>query len=761
MKVLNFLKHNVAKILAAVLCTVSLVVLIVGVLNYNVMCPKKSDNQNLIDFISKIKKIYYQSYPQETVYDPDVTFASVLNNFTPYNPNPIQLKSLTDLAKSLKDELKNLKLDVTKMAHRERKAYAQVTHFLESIFGNPFDGNYYAGVWMMGPNYFCWQPICSIGSNLKEHFSFEFSPKTIAHVEKIIESIKNHKTILTQYNENLNYGIHAGMVRAVDDCNAGNNAFRQKFPKTVEKGATGIREESFTQNLLNEKFYSNLSGEDHLKFQEQYKENILSKVSNTLVEYLGKPLHALITYLDKNYTRYCVPSSVSSGLGNLPLNYVWKDGIQTNITTTQSLPTGEKLDGKKSYKMILPYFTTTNRYSPEDINELGLNQTNILFKRAIILAKQITKKNAEDDAIKTFIEDLNDPKHFFNTSLIPESENGNEGAKKCKNMATAKINCPVRYNAMNEWFKYVRELLAIIDPMTVSMFNMVGKQSTTPNCPLKMVANFNPSSGSQSYQSSGSDCKMPCQYNLPFFLERPGPKYSAFSVAGHEGRPGHHTQVQGFYEHFLTSGDEKDVIDWLDASTYFTAFTEGWALYAENPLLAQETTYYQSNPLQEYGMVKWQIWRALRLIIDTGLHYRNLTQDQSLDLFRKYAWDFTDKSLKDTIRYMSGPGQATAYMIGQLVIWNIRNTTENKFKKNNVTFNEKEFHYHLLSQGSSPLDYLIDYMDGYTDCKINTKSRSGCSEILNPNKKIQKKVLIGTKKGWYRLYKKMRHEHYD
>ena len=96
---------------------------------------------------------------------------------------------------------------------------------------------------------------------------------------------------------------------------------------------------------------------------------------------------------------------------------------------------------------------------------------------------------------------------------------------------------------MIDWFKYVHELLAIIDPMTVSMFNMIGEQSTTPNCPLKMVANFNPSSGSQSYQSSGSDCRTPCHYYLPFFLERPGPKYSAFSVAGHEGRPGHHTQV--------------------------------------------------------------------------------------------------------------------------------------------------------------------------------------------------------------------------
>ena len=80
-------------------------------------------------------------------------------------------------------------------------------------------------------------------------------------------------------------------------------------------------------------------------------------------------------------------------------------------------------------------------------------------------------------------------------------------------------------------------------------------------------------------------------------------------------------QVQGFNEYFSSSGNN-DVIDWLNTVTYYTAFTEGWALYAENPLLAKETDLYKDEPYQEYGMLKWQIWRALRLVIDTGLHSR-------------------------------------------------------------------------------------------------------------------------------------------
>lgn len=80
-------------------------------------------------------------------------------------------------------------------------------------------------------------------------------------------------------------------------------------------------------------------------------------------------------------------------------------------------------------------------------------------------------------------------------------------------------------------------------------------------------------------------------------------------------------QVQGFDEHFSKTGS-KDIVDWLNSETYYTAFTEGWALYAENPLLAQGTDIYKIHPLQKYGMLKWQIWRALRLMIDTGFHYK-------------------------------------------------------------------------------------------------------------------------------------------
>ena len=107
-----------------------------------------------------------------------------------------------------------------------------------------------------------------------------------------------------------------------------------------------------------------------------------------------------------------------------------------------------------------------------------------------------------------------------------------------------------------------------------------------------------------------------------------------------------------------------------------------------------------------------------------------MTRPRARELFASYAWDNTDLADKEVTRYQSNPGQATAYMIGQLDIWSFRNKTEKALGKN---FSFKEFHYQALSQGSSPLSYLQSHIDKYIACKQNSK-KEGCDLILNPTK---------------------------
>lgn len=139
----------------------------------------------------------------------------------------------------------------------------------------------------------------------------------------------------------------------------------------------------------------------------------------------------------------------------------------------------------------------------------------------------------------------------------------------------------------------------------------------------------------------------------------------------------------------------------------------------------------QDRPLESYGFIKSQIWRALRLIIDTGLHSANMTRDQALELFNRYLWDNSDVVAKEVSRYQSWPGQATAYMTGQLAIWKMRNET---LAKLGTKFKLQDFHYHILSHGQVPITFLETYMKEYAECVLD-KGKKGCKDFLSVYKK--------------------------
>lgn len=111
--------------------------------------------------------------------------------------------------------------------------------------------------------------------------------------------------------------------------------------------------------------------------------------------------------------------------------------------------------------------------------------------------------------------------------------------------------------------------------------------------------------------------------------------------------------------------------------------------------------------------------------------FPGMKRSEALKLFADYAWDRTDKAVKDVTRYQSDPGQATAYMIGQLRIWQVRNETQATIEKVGKKFSEKDFHYQVLSQGSSPLSYLDRHLKKYAACVVEP-SADGCEYIIGP-----------------------------
>ena len=305
----------------------------------------------------------------------------------------------------------------------------------------------------------------------------------------------------------------------------------------------GVLSERFTKSLINPTYYSDIPDEESQKLKTTFNKTVHLQISEVLVNYVGAPLHEFIDFLKKNHSRRCVPSEVASGLANLPLRRVWLDQKETAIETTQTLPTGEKLNGVKSYEMILPYFTTTDQYNATSINALGEMEKSEIYNHIKKIAIKITQK-PEQQAIDELKIDLEHPRHFFNSTPIPDNENGADGGLLCKDMKSAKEHCPVRYAAIQAWFDYVHMFMSRLDPMLQKMFYVTGKRATTPSCPIALKANFNPSMVSHFYIQSNQGCSSPAFYYVPFFLKKPGPKYGIYSIVGHETRPGHHTQVK-------------------------------------------------------------------------------------------------------------------------------------------------------------------------------------------------------------------------
>jgi len=189
-------------------------------------------------------------------------------------------------------------------------------------------------------------------------------------------------------------------------------------------------------------------------WEKEHKKSVRDSINEALVEYVGKPLDSLLNYLEFNHSQYCVPSNISSGLATLPLPYIYKNGSNTGIKTTGVLPTREPLSGKEAYKMILPYFTT-NEMTPDEVYDLGQKMLNRLYPRAVEIAKKITGKQDEGEAVEDFKKRLEDQSMFFNEEKIPENESNKEAFSKCTSMETAEIYCPNRYKGMLTWFDYV------------------------------------------------------------------------------------------------------------------------------------------------------------------------------------------------------------------------------------------------------------------------------------------------------------------
>ena len=201
------------------------------------------------------------------------------------------------------------------------------------------------------------------------------------------------------------------------------------------------------------------------------------------------------------------------------------------------------------------------------------------------------------------------------------------------------------------------------------------------------------------YESGAPDGSRPGRLFIDTYNPTERNLFEVEDIAYHEGLPGHHLQI--------SIAQELDGLPTFRKHAGYTAYIEGWGLYSER--LGKDVGLYQ-DPYSDYGRLEGDIMRAVRLVVDTGVHSQHWTRQQMVDYFHDHSAIDETSIQAEVDRYVAWPGQALAYKIGQLKILELRDRAQ---KALGAKFDLRQFHDQVLDSGALPLDVLSDRIDAW------------------------------------------------
>src|SRR5690554_1200903 len=247
--------------------------------------------------------------------------------------------------------------------------------------------------------------------------------------------------------------------------------------------------------------------------------------------------------------------------------------------------------------------------------------------------------------------------------------------------------------------QYIADATILIDVMRGRLDELF---ITKPKADLivKAVEPFREkSAGKAFYQPPSMDGSRPGVYYANLYDMASMPSYQMEALAYHEGIPGHHMQ--------LAIQQELEGIPSFRKFGRYTAYTEGWRLYTE--LLPKEIGFYQ-DPYSDFGRLAMELWRAVRLVVDTGIHAKQWTREESIDFYVQNTPNAEADARKMVERHIVMPSQATAYKIGMLKILELREKAKQELGDQ---FDIRQFHDVVLANGPVPLNILEQFVDEY------------------------------------------------
>jgi uncharacterized protein (DUF885 family) len=236
---------------------------------------------------------------------------------------------------------------------------------------------------------------------------------------------------------------------------------------------------------------------------------------------------------------------------------------------------------------------------------------------------------------------------------------------------------------------------------------LFGKLPRTPYGIREIPDFIAPRTTTAYYQPPSGDGRRAGFYYVNTYNLKSRPLYEIEALSLHEAVPGHHIQI--------ALQQELDGLPPFRRFAHFTAFVEGWGLYAER--LGLEVGFYQ-DPYRDFGRLSYEMWRACRLVVDTGMHYLGWTRQQAIQFMADNTALTLHNITAEVDRYIAWPGQATAYKMGELKIRSLRQQAEERLGER---FDVRAFHDAVLAAGAVPLDVLEENVMAYIEATAGTK----------------------------------------